>query len=77
MIRRDLGRVQYCFAMHIAAFQHDRSVIALLGGEGSSAGMDLADAYEMAAPTLRRAGYDSSDEILSVLKAWIDAFMKD
>jgi len=77
MIRRDLSRVQYCFAMHIAAIQHDRAVIALLGGEGSSSGMDLADAYEMAAPTLRRVGYESSDEILSVLQAWIDIFMKD
>jgi hypothetical protein len=31
----------------------------------------------MAAPTLRRVGYESSDEILSVLQAWIDIFMKD
>ena len=77
MIRRDLSRVQHCFAMHIAAIQYDRFVIELLGGEGSSPGMDLADAVDMAAPTLRRAGYDSSDEILSVLQAWIDAFMKD
>ncbi len=77
MIKRDLSRVQYCFAMHIAAIQYDRGVIAQLGGEGSSSGMDLADALDMAAPTLRRAGYDGSDEILSVLQAWIDAFMKD
>lgn len=76
MIRQDLKSVQYCFAMHIAAIQYDRAVIESLGGEGSSPGMDLADAFDMAAPTLRRVGYEWTDEIRAVLQAWIDSFTK-
>ena len=76
-IRQDLKGVQYCFAMHIAAIRYDMAVIESLGGQGSSEGMNLADAFDMAAPTLRRVGYTSSDEIQSVLQAWIDTFIKD
>ncbi|MBM6580597.1 hypothetical protein ILT44_10430 [Microvirga sp. BT689] len=77
MIKQDLRGVQYCFAMHIAAIQYDMAVIESLGGKGSSEGMDLADAFNMAAPTLRRAGYESAGAIQSVLQAWIDSFIKE
>ena len=75
MIKQDLKAVQYCFAMHIAAIQYDMAVIKSLGGEGSSSGMDLEDAFEMASPTLRRVGYKSTEEIRSVLQAWAAAFL--
>ena len=77
MIKQDLEAVQYCFAMHIAAIQYDMAVIKSLGGEGSSPGMDLEDAFEMASPTLRRAGYTSTGEIRTVLQSWAMAFLTD
>jgi len=70
----DLKGVQFCFAMHVAAIRIDREVIRSLGGEGSSPGMELTDALDMAAPTLHRAGYTDAP---FVLQAWIDHFSKD
>jgi hypothetical protein len=77
MIKQDMEAVQYCFAMHIAAIQYDMAVIKSLGGEEASSGMDLEDAFEMASPTLRRSGYNSTGEIRAVLQAWAMAFLAD
>ncbi|MCB8819265.1 hypothetical protein [Microvirga rosea] len=73
----DLKAVQYCFAMHVAAMRYDMAVIQSLGGQGSSSGMDVSDAVEMASPAFHHVGYADAGEILSILESWIDAFLKE